>query len=349
MQTANLVTKAHEFAHTFNEALRVSHNNAMRNVSFTYTPLGGSPSTGAQPSIGVPTGGTQVEFYTSSEANNIGNPAFWGDETVSFEVLNASGVKIGDLSVNIADLDIDQHPNDPNSGVNDNVSDRIAEAVNSGDPGYAPKINSVLAANEAPQPTFIVDNGKYKLTDGAEDDALGFDFDAFGNKFPAKIRYYPYASTNDVNDAHLDLPAAYGSKENGVTRAEAEAGIDKSFYDTNYPGVDIVWKRYSFDPDSLGESSEIITLGIESSEITDFKVFPNPASDVINIQSQESFEHIEIYNALGQSVLKLNKKTNSNIATPFMQIPIHNLKPGIYLMKARTDNGKHGMVKIIIE
>ncbi len=291
MDYVNFNIKAHEFAHTFNDALRAGyHNNALSSVPADFFYLDGTSAGSAnRPTIGYPTAALQVEFYTSSEGNSIGNPTYGGDGYVYYDYYNSStGVLIGYGRVNLADLDFDQRAladpdiNDPNPGVNDNVSDRIVEAVNSGDPGYAPKVNTVLAADEAPQPTFIIDAGKYKLTDGAEDDDLGFDFDAFGNRFPAIIRYYPYNATNDVNDANLDLPPGYGS--HGVTRAEAEAGIDKAFYDANYPDVDIVWKRYSFKPDALGESSEVIAI-----PDTDPPVLDNPSLPTVTAQCSIEF------------------------------------------------------------
>jgi hypothetical protein len=200
-----------------------------------------------RPTLGVPTAAAQTELYSSNPANSIGNPAFGGDGYVYYDYYNGSGVLIGYARVAIADLD---------NGNGDNVSDGIAAAMNSGDPGYAPTTVSADVATVAPQPTIVIDDGKYKLTDGAEDDDAGFVFDAFGNEFPAKIRYYPYDATNAVNDANLDLPSGYG--DHGFTRAEMEAGIDKSFYDTNYPGVDIVFMRYNWRADALGAASDVL-------------------------------------------------------------------------------------------
>jgi len=249
METSTLRTRAHEFAHTFNGALHGSHDNALSSVPIEFFYLDGSSGGGAnRPTLGIPTAALQAELYTSSTTNSIGNPTFGGDGYVYYDYYNTSGVLIGYGRVAIADLD---------NGGSNNVSDGIATAMNSGDPGYAPTTLSVLASDETIKPAVIVDDGKYKLTNKAANSALGFTFDAFGNKFPAKIYYYPYDATNDVNDANLDLPPGYNS-ERGITAEQFEAGIDKSFYDTNYPGIDIVWKMYSFDPDSLSVSSDVI-------------------------------------------------------------------------------------------
>ncbi|WP_264558872.1 T9SS type A sorting domain-containing protein [Flavobacterium sp. N2270] len=66
---------------------------------------------------------------------------------------------------------------------------------------------------------------------------------------------------------------------------------------------------------------------------SEFILYPNPAKDVLNIQSKNSLEiqSIEIYNLLGQVVLAVPNSSNA--------IDVSNLKTGTYFVKVNTSNG----------
>lgn len=73
------------------------------------------------------------------------------------------------------------------------------------------------------------------------------------------------------------------------------------------------------------------TVGINDLEIPSIKVFPNPASNTITIELNNSVNtEIELVNTLGQTVLTKTSKNNSNI-------DISNLDPGMYLVKIKTE------------
>ena len=78
---------------------------------------------------------------------------------------------------------------------------------------------------------------------------------------------------------------------------------------------------------------------IDSYEITDFSVFPNPATTTLNITSSETIASIEIFSATGQSVLQMNINSDNTICD------IKHLASGIYLIVAHDSNGKIGMTK----
>lgn len=63
-----------------------------------------------------------------------------------------------------------------------------------------------------------------------------------------------------------------------------------------------------------------------------FTLSPNPATDVLNIQTDEVISNATIYNGLGQ-VINSNVKTNNN------QIRISTLSAGLYLLKLDTEKG----------
>ncbi|RDK84773.1 Periplasmic ligand-binding sensor domain-containing protein [Marinirhabdus gelatinilytica] len=86
------------------------------------------------------------------------------------------------------------------------------------------------------------------------------------------------------------------------------------------------------------------TLGIITLENPDFKIFPNPAVDIVKIQT-DNFQVSEfaIYDALGASI-KAQK-----VDKTLTEISLTGLTSGIYLLKFTNSNGKHIIRKIVKE
>ena len=84
-------------------------------------------------------------------------------------------------------------------------------------------------------------------------------------------------------------------------------------------------------------------LGIEEISLNTFNVSPNPVKDVVTINTTSGFDTVEVFNQLGQSVLKSSPGLmNSN------RLDLSSLNPGIYLMRIKSNN-KSKTVKIIKE
>ncbi len=83
------------------------------------------------------------------------------------------------------------------------------------------------------------------------------------------------------------------------------------------------------------------TLGVNEVVINEknILVYPNPTSDFIYLKTSLLIEKVELYDALGKSVLK-TKNIN--------KIPVNNLSKGVYLLKIYSEN-KSISKKIIIE
>lgn len=65
--------------------------------------------------------------------------------------------------------------------------------------------------------------------------------------------------------------------------------------------------------------------------VNTISIFPNPAQDVLNFSSKEKIQNIEIYNNLGQQVMKSEVRNQS--------INISGLSQGIYILKAQSQEG----------
>lgn len=94
---------------------------------------------------------------------------------------------------------------------------------------------------------------------------------------------------------------------------------------------------YAFGTTKVYSLSSI--LSTESNIITNFNIFPNPATNQITIDlKNESLKEVNIYNNLGQLVMQSKEK----------EINTTKLNAGVYFVKVETDKGK-SVKKLIIE
>ncbi len=71
------------------------------------------------------------------------------------------------------------------------------------------------------------------------------------------------------------------------------------------------------------------SLGIEDYSVSDYKIYPNPTNNIVNVQSTFPIDKIEIYNTLGSLV---NVVFNSNT------VELNNAESGIYFMTVHSNN-----------
>lgn len=81
------------------------------------------------------------------------------------------------------------------------------------------------------------------------------------------------------------------------------------------------------------------TLSVPTSEITELSVYPNPASDNVNIVSNNPINRIEVYDILGKQVKALQNTNHINVS---------DLNSGIYLFKIWIKN-KVSIKKIVVD
>ena len=82
------------------------------------------------------------------------------------------------------------------------------------------------------------------------------------------------------------------------------------------------------------------TLGIEENSFENFKFYPNPVQEVLNLSANNTIESVSIVSMLGQKVMEtsVNQTTSA--------IDIASLYPGVYLLKVMID-GRSATYKII--
>ncbi len=78
--------------------------------------------------------------------------------------------------------------------------------------------------------------------------------------------------------------------------------------------------------------------GITDNQISNVNVYPNPVSELLTIQTNETIETITIYNTVGNLVMQQNTKTFS----------VADLAKGIYQAVVKTNKG-FGTVRFVVE
>jgi len=128
----------------------------------------------------------------------------------------------------------------------------------------------------------------------------------------------------EVYDAYGDgINAGYGT---GYFRLYNEDGT-QLFNDNGKFGSQATYMIYVNYP-----------AGVEDVTMDNTTVYPNPATDVINISTAENVQRVEIFNMQGQLV-------KAEIGA-VMSISVKDLANGFYTLKLTTDNGT-SMHKII--
>ena len=79
-----------------------------------------------------------------------------------------------------------------------------------------------------------------------------------------------------------------------------------------------------------------------SANSLEINIYPNPASNNLNIECGERINNLELYDAIGRMLIR---KTN---VLDNVSIDVSNLESGMYILKIRTSNGS-GEYKVIVE
>jgi predicted aconitase with swiveling domain len=74
-------------------------------------------------------------------------------------------------------------------------------------------------------------------------------------------------------------------------------------------------------------------LGLEEDEISSVSAYPNPVSNLWNVQAREAITEISVYNLLGQAVIMASPNSDT------YQVDMTSLDSGIYLANVKTETG----------
>lgn len=182
----------------------------------------------------------------------------------------------------------------------------------------------------------------YDKYGGDKFEIIGFPSNNFGSQEPGTdpdikdfcqknygVTFQMMSKITVINpDMHPVYQWLTSKEKNGVVDSDVLWNFQK--YLINEDGTLHTYTLSNVDPlDPLIVSWVESTTDIDESEFTNssFKVYPNPATDVINVSNIN--EEITIYTILGNEVLKVDSSTGT--------IDISSLQPGMYLIKSGTN------------
>lgn len=103
-----------------------------------------------------------------------------------------------------------------------------------------------------------------------------------------------------------------------------------------------IWVSKSIPTATMGYTLELSTsLGVNTFELSDFKVSPNPTTDVVHISSQDQISLVEIYDLNGK---RLKKVSYNNVE---VQLGVSDLPSGNYILKAYANEKISGKLLIV--
>ncbi|WP_179338342.1 T9SS type A sorting domain-containing protein [Winogradskyella ludwigii] len=90
---------------------------------------------------------------------------------------------------------------------------------------------------------------------------------------------------------------------------------------------------------SYGQALDF-TLNLETLSVSDFDrnalaIYPNPTTDVLNINYRSNLTGVTVYNGIGQEVLCRNTEVSQ------LQLDLSKLTSGIYIVKLASEEGQH--------
>lgn len=146
--------------------------------------------------------------------------------------------------------------------------------------------------------------------------------------------YFNFTSVNNqIETLNLGLNSGVASASNPWKIYE---GTNLSDWQTkaNLSQVNLTnnhWLGLSFSarrPFTPQEASE--TLSNQNEQKFEFKIYPNPTSDYVNILIEDEVKIVTVFNMQGKEILK----TNSN------RVDVSNLTSGVYMIEVITNSGK---------
>jgi len=145
-------------------------------------------------------------------------------------------------------------------------------------------------------------------------------------------------------------PCSVQNNQINWTRAD---GLVKNLYNAAASGVVSDWGTNTYDP-TLNASilptkiigrTKAVTTEIDSSPaLNEIKIYPNPATDHITIESSQDLTigSIAIYNIKGQKLIEQSIKAGNT------DLDTHNFAKGVYIMKISSNNQQLEQRKLII-
>ena len=211
--------------------------------------------------------------------------------------------------------------------------------------GYYAKMSGYDGANNANEDWLISPAVNF---DNYTDESLSFvtSMKEYGTDNTFKVYILTnYDGTSNPNTATLNDITSQATLSSGDYNFTASGDIDISSYNgtvylafkyTSGTGDGRTWEV----EDVIMTANSIVSVNEIDSKI---KIYPNPANQIVNINSLNRIENINIYSVIGKKVLSFN-----NVNTVNYEINVKNLTKGIYFIEV-TDHDNNKILKKLLK
>ena len=160
-----------------------------------------------------------------------------------------------------------------------------------------------------------------------------------GNALPAEDATQDWTLvTNTVSGSNRTIVA---------TRANNTGNSDDHIFSASAGSLSVIYAKgsstsYAYHGGNRGFTTLSVTLGISENKLLSFEMYPNPVSDVLNIQLPSGTDKAEVgvYDYTGRLVS--SKTISSNDST----LDVQKISKGIYIIRVATNN-KIGVQRFI--
>ncbi len=161
-------------------------------------------------------------------------------------------------------------------------------------------------------------------------------FAFYSSDSSARVSYGGFSNrdASDVWNATGGLTGTMGSVNT------ADVAVSLAFYQPGLvsfmrsPGTSSVTFKFKTVFDATTLTNLINSTGVKENSLETVNVFPNPANDILNINSVNKLNSIKLYNTLGTVVY-----SNGNPNSSLVQVDMSELKTGIYILKIFGEDG----------
>ena len=117
------------------------------------------------------------------------------------------------------------------------------------------------------------------------------------------------------------------------------------WYFTGVFDMEGTWKwEATYQGDTVTHEFVIGTLGVNENALEHIAVFPNPAEDMVNINSKLPLEQAIIYDVSGKKIMKISFEGNEG---PHYSINTGSLSEGMYFLSVYSENGQKEVFKLM--
>lgn len=127
-----------------------------------------------------------------------------------------------------------------------------------------------------------------------------------------------------------------GAPESGVQPQTYDGEVDKF---KNWIDLRLAWLDNNMPEESIGNS--IPALSIEPIVL---RVFPNPTTDYVFVETDQQIQRVELFNALGQLVNRLEASGRYSV-----KLNLSTCRPGLHVVKVTLQNKESHFTRLLIK